>query len=43
MDNMLRKLEKYACNLEELVEQRTSELVVEKKKTDQLLYRLLPT
>ncbi|KAL5017260.1 hypothetical protein ScPMuIL_006849 [Solemya velum] len=43
MDNMLKKLEKYACNLEELVEQRTSELFEEKKKTDQLLYRLLPS
>ncbi|KAL5016657.1 hypothetical protein ScPMuIL_006246 [Solemya velum] len=42
MDVMLEKLERYACNLEELVEQRTSELMEEKRKTDRLLYRLLP-
>ena len=42
MDNMLQKLENYANNLENLVEQRTSELVDEKKKTDILLYRMLP-
>ena len=42
MDNMLDMMEKYANNLEEIVEQRTSELVEEKKKTDALLYRMLP-
>ncbi len=42
MDNMLDMMEKYANNLEEIVEQRTSELVDEKKKTDSLLYRMLP-
>lgn len=42
MDNMLNMMEKYANNLEEIVEQRTAELVEEKKKTDRLLYRLLP-
>ncbi|KAK2186746.1 hypothetical protein NP493_190g03005 [Ridgeia piscesae] len=42
MDNMLSMMEKYANNLEELVEVRTSELVEEKKKTDMLLYRMLP-
>jgi len=41
MDNMLKKLEKYSCNLEELVEHRTSELVEEKKKTDILLILLI--
>lgn len=43
MDNMLRMMEKYATNLESLVEQRTKELVEEKKKTDLLLYRMLPS
>ncbi|CAD5113975.1 DgyrCDS3138 [Dimorphilus gyrociliatus] len=43
MDNMLRMMEKYATNLEGLVEQRTKELVEEKKKTDLLLYRMLPS
>ena len=42
MDNMVQMLEKYANNLEEIVEQRTSELMDEKKKTDTLLYRMMP-
>ena len=42
MDNMVKKLERYANNLEELVDKRTEELFQEKKKTDQLLYRMLP-
>lgn len=41
-DNMLAIMEKYACNLEGLVQQRTNELVEEKKKTDALLNRMLP-
>ena len=43
VDNMVMMLEKYANNLEEIVEQRTEELVAEKKKTDTLLYRMLPS
>ena len=39
---MLEKLEKYANNLEDIVSQRTKELFGEKKKTDLLLYRMLP-
>ena len=42
MDNMIQKLESYATNLESIVEQRTGELLDEKKKTDLLLYRMLP-
>ena len=42
MDNMVGLLEKYATNLEELVQQRTAELVEEKKRTDSLLYQMLP-
>ena len=42
MDNMIQKLEKYATNLEDIVQARTEELVQEKKKTDTLLYRMLP-
>lgn len=42
MDNVVQMLEKYANNLEEIVEQRTVELLEEKKKTDTLLYRMLP-
>ncbi|ELU05459.1 hypothetical protein CAPTEDRAFT_119985 [Capitella teleta] len=42
VDTMIQRLEKYATNLEELVQARTSELEHEKKKTDRLLYRMLP-
>ena len=42
MDNILAKMEMYAENLEELVETRTDELMQEKKKTDRLLYSMLP-
>jgi hypothetical protein len=42
VDNMLQKLEKYADNLEVLVQQRTAELEDEKQKTDMLLNRMLP-
>ena len=42
LDNMVQMLEKYATNLEDLVQSRTVELVEEKKKTDSLLYRMLP-
>ena len=42
MDVMIQKLEKYATNLEEIVQERTAELVQEKRKTDLLLSRMLP-
>ena len=42
MDNIIRMMEKYAYNLEEIVDERTQQLVEEKKKTDKLLYRMLP-
>ncbi|ESO05549.1 hypothetical protein HELRODRAFT_77434 [Helobdella robusta] len=42
VDSMLKKLEKYASNLEAIVEQRTEELIEEKKKTDVLLNSILP-
>ncbi len=42
MDNMIQMLEKYANNLENIVEERTAELLEEKKKTDRLLYNMLP-
>lgn len=35
-------MEKYADNLEELVMERTGQLIEEKKKTDALLERMLP-
>ncbi|ESO04934.1 hypothetical protein HELRODRAFT_78187, partial [Helobdella robusta] len=43
MDSVLNLMEKYAYNLEEIVEERTQQLLEEKKKTDRLLYRMLPS
>ncbi|XP_055862897.1 atrial natriuretic peptide receptor 1-like isoform X2 [Biomphalaria glabrata] len=42
MDNMLQMLESYSSNLELLVNERTEELEAEKRKTDTLLYQMLP-
>ena len=42
MDNMLQMLESYSSNLEQLVNDRTEELEAEKRKTDSLLYQMLP-
>lgn len=42
VDVIQERLEKYASNLEELVDQRTQQLVQEKQKSDKLLYRMLP-
>lgn len=41
-DNMIAMMEKYANNLEVLVDERTDQLVEEKKKTEALLYEMLP-
>lgn len=41
-DNVVYMMEKYADNLEDLVSERTAQLVEEKKKTDALLDRILP-
>ena len=43
LDNILGMMEKYANNLEEIVDERTQQLVEEKKKTDRLLYKMLPS
>lgn len=42
MDHVFNMLEQYAINLEEEVKERTKELFEEKKKSDLLLYRMLP-
>ncbi|KAI6230201.1 Guanylate cyclase [Aphelenchoides fujianensis] len=42
MDHIFAMLENYAGNLESEIEDRTRELLEEKKKSDILLYRMLP-
>uniref|UniRef100_A0A9J8CKG2 Guanylate cyclase n=1 Tax=Cyprinus carpio carpio TaxID=630221 RepID=A0A9J8CKG2_CYPCA len=43
IDSMLRMLEQYSSNLEELIRERTEELEIEKQKTEKLLTQMLPT
>uniref|UniRef100_A0A671YFJ5 Guanylate cyclase n=1 Tax=Sparus aurata TaxID=8175 RepID=A0A671YFJ5_SPAAU len=42
IDSMLRMLEQYSSNLEDLIRERTEELEVERQKTDKLLAQMLP-
>jgi len=42
MDNMLHMMEKYANNLEELVEEKTHQYMEEKRKADLLLHSMMP-
>ena len=42
MDHMLKTMEKYANDLEEVINERTGQLIEEKRKTDMLLYKMLP-
>ncbi|XP_048885788.1 retinal guanylyl cyclase 2-like [Brienomyrus brachyistius] len=42
VDSMLRMLERYSSNLEELIRERTEELEVEKHRTEKLLTQMLP-
>lgn len=39
---MVVMMEKYSTQLEEIVAERTEQLQEEKRKTDALLYRMLP-
>ncbi|XP_054081818.1 uncharacterized protein LOC105218644 isoform X3 [Zeugodacus cucurbitae] len=43
VDTMFQMLEKYSNNLEELIRERTDQLDIERKKTEQLLNRMLPS
>jgi hypothetical protein len=42
VDNMIDLMESYAKNLERLVNDRTEQLMEEKKRTEELLYQMLP-
>jgi hypothetical protein len=42
LDVLLRRMEQYANNLEGLVAERTQAFLEEKKKSEELLYQVLP-
>nr|XP_017002067.2 receptor-type guanylate cyclase gcy-28 isoform X2 [Drosophila takahashii] len=42
MDDLLNRMEQYANNLESLVEEKTRQLSLEKQRTEELLYQILP-
>lgn len=41
-DNVITMMEKYANDLESMVDNRTQQLMEEKAKTDELLHEMLP-
>ncbi|GBP68598.1 Atrial natriuretic peptide receptor 1 [Eumeta japonica] len=43
MDDLLRRMEQYANNLESLVEEKTAQLSLEKRRSEELLYQVLPS
>ncbi len=42
MDNMVRMMEHYSNHLEDIVQERTYQVQDEKKRSEMLLYRMLP-
>jgi len=42
LDNLLLRMEQYACNLEGLVEERTADYLEQKQRAENLLYMMLP-
>eukprot|EP00095_Tigriopus_kingsejongensis_P000210 maker-scaffold41_size498431-snap-gene-3.28 protein:Tk00210 transcript:maker-scaffold41_size498431-snap-gene-3.28-mRNA-1 annotation:"atrial natriuretic peptide receptor 2-like" len=42
LDNLLKRMEQYANNLEQLVEERTADYLEEKRKCQAVVYELLP-
>lgn len=42
VDHIMSMLEKYANNLEKIVDERTHQMIEERRRADQLLYQLLP-
>lgn len=41
-DSMLRMLEKYSQNLEDLIQERTEQLELERQRAERLLCQMLP-
>ena len=42
LDNLLSRMEQYACNLESLVQERTADYLEQKRRAEELLYTMLP-
>ncbi len=42
MEHMMKQMERYAANLEEIVDERTSQLEEQKRRSDELLAAMLP-
>lgn len=42
MDDLLQRMEQYANNLELLVEEKTDQLTQEKRRSEELLFQVLP-
>ena len=42
LESLLVRMEQYANNLENLVQERTEDYLIEKNKTEDLLHELLP-
>lgn len=42
VDNMIQLMERYSNHLEEMVEEKTIQVAEEKRKSEALLYRMLP-
>jgi len=42
MDDLLKRMEQYANNLEVLVEEKTEQLSQEKRRSEELLFQVLP-
>ncbi len=42
LDNLLSRMEQYSGNLEQMVVEKTESLMEEKRKTEEILYQLLP-
>lgn len=42
LDNMMDRLQNYASNLERIVEEKSADIIEEKRRNEQILYKLMP-